>query len=108
MSHNELINTHYAARGILDRIQVGLETMGTAPRQATLDHLGQVDEFHVRGMEASSELIELLDPAPDMRVLDLGCGLGGPARRLANARGCRVTGIDLNEEFCAAGAEINR
>ena len=108
MSHTEMINTHYAARCILDRIQAGLETMGIAPRQATLDHLGKVDEFHVRGMDATSELIELLHAASDMHVLDLGCGLGGPARRLASVTGCRVTGIDLNEEFCAAGTAINR
>jgi ubiquinone/menaquinone biosynthesis C-methylase UbiE len=37
-----------------------------------------------------------------MQVLDVGSGLGGPARTLAAEFGCSVTGIDLTEEFCRA------
>lgn len=107
MSLSHFIEQHYASNGLLDRIQAGLAEMGLTPERATLEHLGQADEFHVRSAGATVELIELLAPDPAMRVLDLGSGLGGPARRLADATGCRVTGIDLCRDFCAAGTVIN-
>jgi ubiquinone/menaquinone biosynthesis C-methylase UbiE len=59
-----------------------------------------VDEFHSRGRRATQELAELAAPGAADRVLDVGCGLGGPARYLAERFGCEVTGIDLTHEFC--------
>ena len=43
-----------------------------------------------------------------MEVLDLGCGVGGPARTLAGEFGCRVTGLDITETFCRAAEMLNR
>ncbi|MCD6584434.1 MAG: class I SAM-dependent methyltransferase [Desulfobacteraceae bacterium] len=64
------------------------------------------DEFHIRGREATRELARLAKLQKGMRVLDLGCGVGGPARMLAAEFGCVVTGIDLVEEYCEAAAMI--
>ena len=58
------------------------------------------DEFHIRGLEATTEIAELAGLKPGMTVLDLGSGLGGPARAIAAEYGCHVTGIDLVEEYC--------
>ncbi|MDH5658966.1 MAG: methyltransferase domain-containing protein [Nitrosopumilus sp.] len=33
------------------------------------------------------------------KVLDVGCGLGGSARYIANEHGCSVIGIDLTDEY---------
>lgn len=57
--------------------------------------LAPVDEFHIRGRSATMEIAEALRLTPDSHVLDLGSGLGGPARTLAELTGCTVTGIDL-------------
>ncbi|KPJ98606.1 MAG: SAM-dependent methyltransferase, partial [Desulfobacterales bacterium SG8_35] len=57
-----------------------------------------VDEFHVRGAEVSRELANQLKPYHS-KVLDVGCGIGGPARMLADEFCCQVTGIDLNQEY---------
>jgi len=67
----------------------------------TPDILAPIDQFHTRGLEATLAQAALAAPRADMHVLDIGCGIGGPARWLAAHYGCRVTGIDLTEEFIA-------
>lgn len=85
---------------LLERIDAALREEGKDPNGITMDDLVPVDEFHIRGRDATAELAELAGIAPDEHVLDVGSGLGGPARFLAASRGCRVTGIDLTAEYC--------
>lgn len=61
-----------------------------------------LDEFHMRGRDATRELAGLAELSPGMTVLDLGCALGGPARLLAAEFDCRVTGIDVMAEYTEA------
>ncbi len=105
MANNE-IKDHYASPGLLQRIVQGLEAIGKSPASVELDDLAAVDEFHLRGPAATQELIEILEVGADSHVLDVGSGLGGPARHLAKATGCRVTGVDLSEDYCAVGNEL--
>ncbi|MDO8534347.1 MAG: class I SAM-dependent methyltransferase [Xanthobacteraceae bacterium] len=72
----------------------------------TLDDLAPVDEFHLRGRPATTDLAELLALRGDEKVLDVGCGIGGPSRYLAKTFGCRVTGLDLTPEFCRIAAML--
>ncbi len=104
----ERISQHYGLPGLLARIDAGLGQLGVAPEALTLDHLAPVDEFHFRGPAATAELIALLDPQAGTHILDVGSGLGGPARRLAKATGCRVTGVDLSAEYCTVGNSLNQ
>ena len=59
-----------------------------------------MDEFHIRGRDATLELARLVTPTADLEVVDIGCGIGGPSRFLAARFGCRVTGIDFTDEYC--------
>ena len=77
-------------------------------RGRRVDDLAGVDEFHSRGREATLELAELLPPAIDTELLDIGSGLGGPARFLAATRGYRVVGIDLTPEYVDVADELTR
>ena len=63
---------------------------------------GALDQFHTRGLAATAELAELAGITADMSVLDVGSGVGGPARFLAATYGCHVTGVDLSEPFVDA------
>ncbi len=69
------------------------------PKLTTTD-LATVDEFHIRGRKATLELAEKMNLDANSYVLDIGSGLGGPARTLAETYGCHVTGIDLTQAFC--------
>lgn len=98
-SVREQVEHHYSKGRILDSILSALrETGKDLARLKPLD-LAPVDEFHIRGREASVELARRASFKPGARVLDLGSGLGGSARYLAAEHQCQVTGIDLTQEY---------
>lgn len=70
--------------------------------------LAPLDQFHLRGLPASEEMAAGLDLAPGAKVLDIGCGLGGPARFLAARHGSQVTGIDLSQSFIDVASMLTR
>jgi len=95
----EHIHSYYSPNDLYNKILDGLRKLGKDLAKVTLDDLQPVDEFHIRGDAATRELIELADFKPGMHILDVGCGIGGSTRRLAQETGCRVTGIDLSDEY---------
>lgn len=98
---NTDIETHYGGSGdLLDQIRRGLQAAGKDIDNVTAADLATMDEFHIRGREATLELAERMELSPDCHVLDMGSGLGGPARTVADAYGCKVTGVDLTRVFC--------
>src|SRR6185295_836098 len=86
----------------LERIEAALVESGkafSALEFSDLDLLSSLDEFHCLGLDATLELAELVGLNRRMQVLDLGSGIGGPARRLALTFGCRVVGLDVTPGF---------
>lgn len=99
----EDVAAHYAGSGSLaERILGSLQRDGRDIDRLTTADLAPVDEFHIRGRKATLELAGGMKLGPASRVLDIGSGLGGPARTLAEEYGCHVTGIDLTQAFCDA------
>src|SRR5204863_9251752 len=93
----------HSGRGrILDSVVASLRQMGKDPDHLKPEDLAPVDEFHVRGREATVELAARGALRPGTRVVDVGCGLGGSARYLAVEHGAQVTGIDLTQEYVDA------
>jgi len=99
---------HYGRGGLFGRIMTALAEAGKDVQHLTIDDLAPLDEFHSRRRRATEELARLLAPTPTDHVLDVGSGLGGPARYLATTYGCRVSGVDLTEEFIATAVELTR
>lgn len=96
------VRDHYRATGLTERLKTALTVLGPEDQPLTAQQLGALDQFHTRGLAATAELAELTGIDADMSVLDVGAGIGGPARFLAATCGCRVTGIDLSDPFVDA------
>jgi ubiquinone/menaquinone biosynthesis C-methylase UbiE len=98
---------HYASIGITARILTALRAVNGPDAPITPDTLAPIDHFHGKGVVATEELAALLQPETSNSLLDIGCGIGGPARWIAAKYGCRITGVDLTAEFCEAARELN-
>ncbi|MEW6444240.1 MAG: methyltransferase domain-containing protein [bacterium] len=104
------IERHYNAQGagLVERVLGALRDAGKDPESLTLDDLAPMDEFHIRGRHATRELAAMAGISAADRVLDVGCGIGGPSRYLAGTFGCGVTGMDLVEEYCRVAEVLAR
>jgi ubiquinone/menaquinone biosynthesis C-methylase UbiE len=96
------VRDHYRAASLVERLKAALAVFGPEDRRLTPDQLGTLDQFHTRGLAATAELAGLAGIKVDSSVLDVGSGVGGPARFLAATCGCRVAGVDLSEPFVEA------
>lgn len=108
MSPSPSVASHYAREGALTaRILSALTAAGKDLDRLTAEDIAPYDQFHSRGHRATEELAALLSPQAGQLVLDLGCGIGGPARWLASQRGCQVIGLDLTEVYCRTAKELS-
>jgi SAM-dependent methyltransferase len=98
------VKTHYSSFGQRAPILAALAKRGISTVGVTPAQLAPYDQFHTGGAVATQRLSDLLAPRPNDRILDLGSGLGGPARMLSDIKGCEVTGIDLAPHFVEAAA----
>lgn len=96
------VRAHYNATGLTQRLQDALAAFGPGSELLTPQQLGAVDQFHTRGLAATVDLSGLAGINAETVVLDVGSGIGGPARYLASATGCHVVGVDLSEPFVEA------
>ena len=106
MKNTSAIAKHYERSDLGEAILGALKAAGKDVDHLTTEDLAPVDEFHTRGRPATVDLARLLSLNANERVLDLGCGIGGPSRYLAKTFGCRVVGVDLMPEFCRVAAML--
>lgn len=91
----------------VDRIARGLAARGIGARDAIPPaELFALDQWHYHGTEAIAAAARCLGLGPHSRVLDVGAGVGGPARFLAHTTGCRVTALELQPELHATGLDL--
>lgn len=94
------INSQYGRDSLSEQILSALRAAGKNLSELTRADLSVFDEFHIGGIRETRNLAQRIGGLkPGMRVLDVGSGLGGPARTLAAEFGCEVVGLDLAEEF---------
>lgn len=100
------VRERYNATGLTGRIKSVLTTLAPESETLTVAQLAPLDQFHTRGILATAELASAAGLDSSTRVMDLGCGIGGPARYLAATFGCEVTGIDLSSAFIDAATYL--
>src|SRR5437016_6079521 len=98
MSTGQDVARHYGRADLGGEILQALRTAGKDIEHLTADDLAPLDELHTLGRDSTTSLARVLGVTHADHVLDLGCGIGGPARYLARTFGCRVTAVDLTPE----------
>lgn len=104
---NQVSRFYSGPGGLVAAISSALDAAGLERAVLRPADLAPVDEFHIRGRAASVEIVEALGLTADSQVLDLGSGLGGPARTLVELTGCMVTGVDVTAEFCEVATALS-
>ncbi|MBL4707526.1 MAG: class I SAM-dependent methyltransferase [Flavobacteriales bacterium] len=104
---NQNIENHYLKEELYEDIINRLKEQGIDLNKVKRSDIAGADEFHVRGAAVSKELAESIN-LEGATVLDVGCGLGGPCRMLADEYNCQATGIDLSNEYIRTAKELSK
>jgi len=106
MTVERTVIEHYRHGALEDTLLKALAAAGKDINNLTPNELAPADEFHIAGRQATEDFAAEFKPAADTHWLDIGSGLGGPSRYLAHTYNCRVTGIDLSEEYVAVAGSL--
>jgi SAM-dependent methyltransferase len=98
-------NAYWGRQGLERAILDALAATGKDVATLTIDDLAPADQFHSGG-KSSTVLARQAELRPGLRVLDVGGGLGGPARTLAAEFGCQVAVIDPTESYVRTGQAL--
>jgi ubiquinone/menaquinone biosynthesis C-methylase UbiE len=108
MNLEQSLTQHYAHGSLQHAIFNALLAAGKDVSRLELADLAPVDEFHIGSRRATIDFAEQFGVQRGMHLLDIGCGLGGASRYFAHDHGCRVTGIDLTEEYVQVAGALAR
>jgi len=106
MSYDKSVSEHYTHGALLEAIQASVTKLGKTIDSVTIEDLAPVDEFHIGGRLATDNLLDQLNFSEKDHILDVGCGLGGASRYVANKLNNCVTGIDLTQEYIDVGKAL--
>ena len=105
-SNVQAVDDYWGRDGLSQTILDTLAATGKDLDALTIEDLTPLDQYHFGGKGATMSLAHLAALTPGLRVLDVGGGLGGPARMLAVEFGCNVTVVDLTESYVLAAKEL--
>jgi ubiquinone/menaquinone biosynthesis C-methylase UbiE len=107
-NREQAVESYWTVTNLGDTILTTLQRMGKDIEALAPADLAPIDEFHIRGREATQELATYAGVRPAWAVLDVGSGLGGSARFLAGAYGCHVTGLDVTQAYCEVATMLSQ
>jgi ubiquinone/menaquinone biosynthesis C-methylase UbiE len=103
---NRAANEYWGRADLSQAILDALIATGKDLEALTVDDTAPLDQFHGGGKAATDRLARLAALSPGSSVLDVGGGLGGPARTLVAQFGCRVTLLDPTESYVQASETL--
>ena len=106
MSNDKAVSEHYTHADLLNSIHAALAKLGKTVDSVTIEDLAPVDEFHIGGRQATEHFLSQLNVSEQDHILDVGCGLGGASRFVANKYHNHVSGIDLTKEYIETGKAL--
>ncbi|MFJ6417443.1 class I SAM-dependent methyltransferase [Paeniglutamicibacter sp. NPDC091659] len=106
MSDTEQSISRYTTGDLRERLHAALRSSGMEPAVLQPADLGEADHFHSGGKAATLDVAQAVGIGLGTRVLDVGSGIGGPARAFATL-GAVVTGVDVTNEFVVLARELN-
>lgn len=104
---NDTISDQYSTGLSHNNIERALRSAGMDLDHLAPSDLAMLEDFHTMGRIATAQLVELAHITGDSDVLDAGSGVGGTARYVADRDGCRVTAVDLTDEYCETNRWLN-
>lgn len=107
MTNAQSISDHWGTGDVFARIVTAMEAASISPDTATVEQMAPVDHFHACGLAATVELADTLPIEAGDHLVDIGCGVGGPARYLADRFGCSVSGVDITAPFVEAANKLS-
>ncbi len=102
------IHTQYSTGLSRHNIEQALIAAGKDLDHLVPSDLALLEDFHTMGRIATSQLVDLVEIARGDEVLDAGSGIGGTARYIANRCHCKVTAVDLTDDYCETASWLNR
>ena len=102
------IDQFWTRGNLKERIASALNQSGLNKASLKIEDLHPIDQYHARGILATKELAEKVDIKENQSIIDVGCGLAGPARYFANKFKCNVYGVDITPAFIEAGTDFNK
>lgn len=102
------IHAQYSTGLSRNNIEQALVAAGKDVDRLQPADLAMLEDFHTMGRYATTELVALASITDEDHVLDAGSGIGGTARFVADQYRCRVTAVDLTEEYCDTSRWLNR
>lgn len=106
MTNDKSIADHWASGDVYASIVSALGKMSKSLDALTIEDLAPVDHYHARGFPATVELADRLPIQAGQHIVDIGCGLGGPARYIAKRFQCKVSGVDITRPFVEAANKL--
>jgi len=106
MDTDRLVREHYSRDDLEGVVVAALHRVGVDVDAVRVEDLAGLDQLHAGSIAATEYVLDALDLTAGLRVLDVGSGVGGPARLVAARHGCHVTGIDLSPDFVAVARRL--
>ncbi len=108
MINSKSIENFWTRGDIFSRVHHAMSKAGLINRELNIEDLFPIDQYHARGIAATVDLGKRMPISKNQKIIDIGCGLGGPARYYAKEFKCFITGIDITPSFIEIGNEFNK